>query len=121
MDYDGDGDLDLVVGAYSMWTPEARPLSEEEQATVARLRKEQQEVQKRQAELMGKINAEVAKAAEGLEPTSVEYRKKRSEAYKKYRGQTTAIREQNQALATKIGELVPAAQRKSFVWLYERL
>ena len=121
VDYDGDGDLDLVVGAYSMWTPEARPLSEEEQATVARLRKEQQEVQKRQAELMGKINAEVAKAAEGLEPTSVEYRKKRSEAYKKYRGQTTAIREQNQALATKIGELVPAAQRKSFVWLYERL
>jgi predicted nucleic acid-binding Zn-ribbon protein len=104
-----------------MWTPEARPLSEEEQATVARLKSEQQAVQKRQSDLMGKINAEAAKAAEGLEPNSDEYREKRSAAYAKYRDQMTAIHKENQSLATKIGELVPAAQRKSFVWLYERL
>jgi len=120
VDYDGDGDLDLVVGAYSMWTPEARPLSAEEQATVARLQKEQQAVRKRQSELMGKVNAEVAKAAPGLERTSDEYRKKRSAVYAKYGDQRTTISKENQHLAKQIGELVPTAQRKSFVWWYER-
>jgi len=121
VDYDGDGDLDLVVGGYSMWTPEARPLTEEEQATVARLQKERQAVQKQQADVMAKVNAEAAKSAEGLERTSKEYRQKRSEAYAKYRKQISAIQKESQRLASQIGELVPAPQRKSFVWLYERL
>ncbi|MHC4108059.1 MAG: FG-GAP repeat domain-containing protein [Planctomycetota bacterium] len=121
VDYDGDGDLDLVVGGYSMWTPEARSLSGEEQAIVARLRKEQQAVKERQTELMGKVNAEASKATEGLERSSEEYRKKRSAVYAKYRDQMTAIGKESQGLAKQIGELVPAPQRKSFVWLYERM
>ncbi|MHC4933243.1 MAG: FG-GAP repeat domain-containing protein [Planctomycetota bacterium] len=120
VDYDGDGDLDLVVGGYSMWTPEARVLTNEEQATVARLKTEQEAVRKRQAELMAKINAEAAKATEGLERSSDEYRKKRSAVYARYNDQLSAIRGESQRLAKQIGELVPAPQRKSFVWLYER-
>lgn len=121
VDYDGDGDLDLVVGAYSMWTPEARPLSEKEQATVARLKKEQEAVRKRQAELMAKVNAETAKVAEGLERNSEEYRKKWSAVYAKYGEQISSARKESQRLAKQIGELVPADQRQAFVWLYERL
>jgi hypothetical protein len=121
VDYDGDGDLDLVVGAYSMWTPEARSLSDEEQATLALLRKHQQAVQEYRADLMTKVNAEVKKAAAGLDRASKEYREKYSEAHEKYRKPLAAIGKEYQRLAGRIGELVPAAQRKSFVWLYERL
>ncbi|MHC4136193.1 MAG: FG-GAP repeat domain-containing protein [Planctomycetota bacterium] len=121
VDYDGDGDLDLVVGGYSMWTPEARPLSGEEQATVARLRKEQQAVKKRQTDLMGKVNAEANKAAAELDRSSEEFRKKWSAVYAKYRNQISGIQKESQHLAKQIGELVPAPQRQSFVWLYERL
>ncbi len=123
VDYDGDGDLDLVVGGYSMWTPEARPLSEEEQATVARLKGEQEAVRKQQAELMAKVRAEVEQAAKaaGLDRSSEEYRKKWSETYAKYGEQIAEVRKEVQRLAEQIGELEPAPQRRSFVWLYERL
>ncbi|MHC4955995.1 MAG: FG-GAP repeat domain-containing protein [Planctomycetota bacterium] len=120
VDYDGDGDLDLVVGGYSMWTPEARELSAEEQATVARLKTEQAAIQKKQSAIMTKVNAETAEAAKGAERSSDEYRKAWSATYKKYSAEMGAVRKDSQAVAKKIGALVPAAQRKSFVWLYER-
>jgi predicted nucleic acid-binding Zn-ribbon protein len=82
---------------------------------------QQQAVLKQQADVMGKMKADTAKAAEGLERTSKEYRQKSSEVYAKYRKALSAIQKEYQRLGKQIGELVPAAQRKSFVWLYERL
>ncbi len=68
-----------------------------------------------------KINAEVAKQAEGLERNSPEWRKKSSEVRAAHREETTAIRRELMKVTRLIGELVPAPQRKSFVWFYERL
>ena len=120
VDYDGDGDLDLVVGGYSMWTPEARELDEDEQAEVARLKAKQNAAQMRQRDLMKKIQAETAQAATGMERGSPAYQKKYSEIFNKHRDDYTAIRQKIQGLAKELNELIPAPQRQAFVWLYER-
>jgi len=121
VDFDGDGDLDLVAGGYSLWTPEGRPLSEEEQAAVARLRKEQEALREKQSPLMKTIQEKTAKAAEGLERNSKEYREKWSEVYQQHGAEMAEIRKEFQAVTAKIGEMVPAPQRVGFAWLYERL
>ena len=46
LDYDGDGDLDLVVAGYSVWQPEGRSLTEQQVVEVETLRAGLKEIEK---------------------------------------------------------------------------
>ena len=121
VDYDGDGDLDLVVGGYSMWTPEPRELTDAETAKAKKLQDAFQRARSESMALMGKISSEVSAAAKELGAKGDELRKVSSKIRKKYREQQSALSKRSSKLKKQLDELIPSAQRKSFVWLYERM
>jgi hypothetical protein len=111
-DIDGDGDPDLVVGGYSHWTPKARALTTEQQQRVVAIRAEQAKL----AAELATLTEAAQKAAEGL--AEEEARKRYASAYQAQRKERDANRAARALLDKELGELVPPAQRRSFVWLY---
>ena len=115
VDFDGDGDLDLIVGGYSMWTPAAPALDDAGVARADALAAKLEELQAAYSAL----SAQAAKARDGLEGEAA--MKAFSEAYDKLRPQLNALTSEMAPVRAELDKLRPRAQRVSFTWLYENL
>jgi hypothetical protein len=103
VDYDGDLDLDLVVGGYERFTPERRRLSDEERAEAQRLE-----------EAIAALEAELATWFESAETdASGEFTEAAMETYR-------AIAERLQPLQRRLAELKPQPGERARVWWFER-
>jgi hypothetical protein len=112
-DWNGDGKPDLIVGGYSMWTPEARELSDEEVTELATVNAEMAKVNQRRAE----INALARKAAEGIEDVT-EARSKMAEVLAEHREEMNELNSLTRTLTARRSQLVPTGQRISYTWVY---
>jgi len=114
-DVDGDGDLDLLVGGYSHWTPTAPVLTDEQKEQVKVLRQELAELGKESMALNEALN----KATENL--TEDEATAKRTALLKEQSAARVANGKKRQAVQAQLDPLEPGTKRNSYVWLYENL
>jgi hypothetical protein len=116
VDYDGDGDLDLLVGGYGQFKPEGRDLNEGEKAELETLKARSLELEAAMEKIFESVHAEYEKLGPDADPDVV---KKlyddmfESEEFKKLREDEGTVRE-------RMDELRPTEKRKAGIWLYRR-
>lgn len=120
VDWDGDGDLDVLVGGYSEWTPEARPLTEAEQQEVADLRVALERAVDAFSDVQRRRNVAIIAATEGMDRDSDEYYDAADAVKEQFAEEYDAVVEERESLDRRLYELIPRPQRRPFVWFYER-
>ena len=113
VDYDGDGDLDLLVGGYAEWNPEARELTDADKERITELQQEMNDIQTAMQELFASMQDEI-EAAEDQEAVQAIYQRLMEQ--EDYQKQSARQRELWQELSV----LQPHQQREAGVWLYRR-
>lgn len=112
VDYDGDGDLDLLVGGYAMDYPVGRELDEAEQRRVSVLEVELAEAQGEMSAFYQKISEET----EGLEDDELYDRWDEIFASAEF----TELSKRVETLSSELDQLRPSPKRTAGVWLYRR-
>jgi tetrahydromethanopterin S-methyltransferase subunit G len=124
-DWNGDGQLDLLVGDFTQIETEPKKLTEEEQKRLAELDTRLREVQAKLEEAYERIMAEAyqaigKKVGEPIPSEDVEkFRKAQQEAMKKEKG-FDELQAERGTLYTEIGKLRPRPEATGFVWVYLR-
>jgi len=113
VDYDGDGQLDLLVGGHYLHAPEARTLTAEEAARLAELDEASTKVSAEMNEFFAATSKDVAELPEEEQDAA----RDRIFAGAEYK----EIFERMQSIRGEIAELRPRSKRVSGVWLYRGL
>lgn len=114
-DNDGDGDLDMIVGGYSHWTPKSVELTDEQKQRAEQLKTELAKFDKDSQAFYERVD----KALAGLDEAAAD--KKRTELFAETRDERTNLGKRRQAAQKELEALVPGPKRESFVWLYENV